>query len=93
MNLYDYLQKPEAYKHKESIWTDPYISPQMLLAHLDTLNDAASYNLDRMRKVQVFLQNRLILNKGINLVDLGCGPGHYSNYFGNQGVNVTGIDI
>lgn len=93
MNLYDILQKPEVYHYGESIWTDNYISPQMLLAHLDSLTDAASYNLERMNKVQSYLQKRLELKKGVKLIDLGCGPGLYTNYFGKLGVNVTGLDI
>lgn len=93
MNLYKFLQKPEVYKSGESIWTDSYISPQMLLAHLDSMNDAASYSLDRKHKVQHYLQNRLELHTGKKLIDLGCGPGLYSHYYGKHGVNVTGIDI
>ncbi len=93
MNLYDVLQKPELYKSGESIWTDSYISPQMLLAHLDSFHDAASYNQDRMDKVQQYLQDRLDLHSGKKLVDLGCGPGLYSHYFGKRGVKVTGLDI
>ncbi|MDF2803240.1 MAG: cyclopropane-fatty-acyl-phospholipid synthase [Anaerocolumna sp.] len=93
MNLYDILQKPEVYNYGESIWTDAYIAPQMLLAHLDSLTDAASYNVERIHKVQSYLVNRLELVAGKNLIDLGCGPGLYTNYFGKLGVHVTGIDI
>jgi len=28
-----------------------------------------------------------------NILDLGCGMGHYSNYMKNKGFNVTGIDF
>jgi SAM-dependent methyltransferase len=33
-----------------------------------------------------------VVEKG-RILDLGCGPGHHSNYFSNQGFKVTGIDL
>lgn len=93
MELYHYLQKPQIYQYGKSIWTDNYISPQMLSAHLDMITDAASYRQERMNKIQCYLFDKLNLKKGMQLIDLGCGPGLYTSYYARQGINVTGLDL
>lgn len=93
MDLYAALQKPKPFERGASIWTDARISPQMLQAHLDGSTDSASYAPDRIDKTVSFLRDRLCLDEGRSLVDLGCGPGLYAERFARQGVAVTGIDI
>lgn len=39
---------------------------------------------------KLFLQN---LNNGARILDVGCGPGHYSHYFYENGYNAEGIDF
>ena len=78
MNLYDLLQKPQPYEMDASIWTDPSISPRMHEAHLDPASDAASYRPERREKICLHLMNKLNLQKGSRLLDLGCGPGLYA---------------
>lgn len=34
-----------------------------------------------------------IVKKDGKILDLGCGPGHHSNFFSNQNFKVTGIDL
>lgn len=93
MNLFDFLQKPQPFERADSIWTDARIAPQMLQSHLNAETDAASYAPGRIDATVSFLAESLHLGKGKALVDLGCGPGLYTERFSRQGIAVTGVDI
>jgi SAM-dependent methyltransferase len=87
-------KKPQLFsKDDGNFWQDAYISEHLLNAHLDDESDQGS------RKYQDILQSVLWLSKYLNLpeysklLDLGCGPGLYSENFYGQGFDVTGIDI
>ncbi|MEZ4497683.1 MAG: hypothetical protein R2845_13125, partial [Thermomicrobiales bacterium] len=56
-------------------WDDPYISTQLLKAHLSEQTAAASrpgIELDRMVRN---LTDRGLAGPGVRVLDLGCGPG------------------
>ncbi|WP_207753612.1 class I SAM-dependent methyltransferase [Clostridium paridis] len=74
-----------------NIWTEPYISTQMLKAHLDYKSDRASRNIEKVKKTVTFLKETT--NKGEGILDLGCGPGLYAEEFCRNGYKVTGIDF
>lgn len=93
MILYDYLQRPKPFERAASIWTDPFIAPQMLRAHLDPATDAASYHPKRLENTCAYLYEQLNLVPGAALIDLGCGPGLYAERFAQKGIKVTGLDI
>lgn len=96
MMLFDFTQwkRPDPYEPGEpQFWTDPYIATQMLEAHLDPSTDAASIQPGRIDTVCNFLRGRLGLWPGSAVVDLGCGPGLYSQRLAAFGCNVTGIDF
>ena len=93
MNLYEYIERPEAYAQSPSIWTDPHIARQMLLAHLSDDNDAASYASHRRERICQWLRDQLHLSPGMKLMDLGCGPGLYAQWFAQRGLDVLGMDI
>lgn len=73
------------------IWTDEYISKNMLTAHLDLDNDAASRNINTIKKTTKWIESKL--PKEAKILDLGCGPGLYASLFSKKGYSVTGIDI
>lgn len=73
-------------------WDDPYISAQMLKAHLDPNNDAASRKPETIDSSVRWLIEALDLNAGDALLDLGCGPGLYASRFAANGCQVTGVD-
>lgn len=78
--------------NEEPFWDDPYISQQMLSAHLNSDLDAASYKhdtIDRIVEWQVKYHN---LKEGTRILDLGCGPGLYCARFARYGLNVMGMD-
>jgi SAM-dependent methyltransferase len=73
-------------------WDDPHISASMLAAHLDSANDAASRRPGVIDASVRWLLSALDLHPGHALLDLGCGPGLYSERFSRAGLRVTGID-
>ena len=64
----------------------------MLTAHLDPTHDAASRRPAMITASVRWLLSVLNLRPGDALLDLGCGPGLYSERFTRAGLRVTGID-
>jgi len=90
----DISTKPKLYTPSDDMfWDDEYISTQMLDAHLNPDIDAASRKLTTIDKITENIITYLNINKNINLLDMGCGPGLYCERFAQSGANVTGIDL
>ncbi|TFH06330.1 MAG: class I SAM-dependent methyltransferase [Spirochaetales bacterium] len=88
-------QRPEL-RHQPStrkLWTDPHLANQMLQAHLDPAHDAASYRHDLIDAAVCWLYERFALNADSEYLDLGCGPGLYTQRMADRGVRVTGVDF
>jgi len=73
-------------------WDDPYISQQMLTAHLDPSHDLASRQPGTIDQSVTWMITTLGLQPGRLILDLGCGPGLYCRRFAQAGMTVTGID-
>ena len=87
------LKKPEPFTPGESLfWDDPYISSQMLRAHLDPNNNLASRRPETIQGTVDWLVATLGLQSGNRILDLGCGPGLYSARLAEKGLQVTGMD-
>lgn len=81
----------KAYQRSEHfIWTDDYISQNMLTAHLDLSSDAASRNINTIERTIEWILDKTPQGK---VLDLGCGPGLYDSLLAKKGYHVTGIDI
>ncbi|MDR2599597.1 MAG: class I SAM-dependent methyltransferase [Oscillospiraceae bacterium] len=92
--LKKYLVKPEIYTPgTNSMWDDYHISENMLDAHLEPENEAASRNHKFIDKSVKWITNIAPPAKYANLLDLGCGPGLYTKRFHKAGYTVTGIDF
>lgn len=76
----------------QSIWTDPYISSQLLKAHLDPTNDLASRRPETIEQTVAYWLETGLIKPGIKVLDLGCGPGLYAERLAQAGVNVVGWD-
>lgn len=63
----------------------------MLSAHLDLTNDAASRNSHVINKTIDWITT--IITPKASILDLGCGPGLYTEIFAKKGYTTSGIDI
>lgn len=87
-------QKPAVFEPFEpAFWDDPWIAKQMLRFHLDPDVTAASRPPEVIQRSVNWIVNRLNLSDGMDLLDLGCGPGLYCRRFTEHGLNVTGMDM
>lgn len=78
-------------RSSHNLWTDPYIAQNMLKAHLDDTHDAASRNSRTIQRTVTWID--AVAEGKRTLIDLGCGPGLYSQAFAARGYTVTGVDI
>jgi SAM-dependent methyltransferase len=86
-------QPPALWERGETLfWDDPYISQQMLAAHLDPHTDAASRRPETIARSVEWLIAALPLAAGQRVLDLGCGPGLYATQLARRGLRVTGVD-
>lgn len=88
------VKKPPLYaKSKAAFWNDPYISGQMLKAHLDPEFDGASRKLRFIEQSVAWIQGEVPPSRYPLLLDAGCGPGLYAERFARAGYRVTGVDL
>ncbi|MBM7542935.1 class I SAM-dependent methyltransferase [Amphibacillus cookii] len=76
-----------------AFWQDPYISKQLLEAHLSSNTEGASRNFAFIDKSIDFIQQIAPPKAYQKVLDLGCGPGLYSERLAQNGYKVTGIDF
>lgn len=74
-------------------WDDPYISRQLLAAHLDPSHDAASRQPAEIDRTIAHLASAGLVGPGTRVLDLGCGPGLYAQRLAALGCAVTGVDL
>ena len=74
------------------MWTDEYISKQLLKAHLDPGTDAGSRNKNKIEKLCRWIQESFGEGRK-KLLDLGCGPGLYISALSRLGFDAAGIDF
>lgn len=86
--------KPDLYeKGTAFMWTDEYISKQLLKIHLDPDLDLGSRKMSTVRLTADWILETQAPKKNLKILDLGCGPGLYTEIFTKQGHQVTGVDI
>lgn len=92
--LTELARKPPLFESFDTaaLWTDPHVASEMLKLHLDDTSALASRPFSDIDAIVEWLGHAVPLN-GRRLVDLGCGPGLYSERFHSLGADVTGVDI
>lgn len=93
-DLARFIERPAPFSAytTDRLWTDPHIARQMLRFHLDDTNDAASRRRSKIESFVGWLDARLGL-RGRRILDLGCGPGLYTERMARRGAHVTGLDF
>lgn len=76
----------------EKFWDDEHISASMLKAHLDPNMDSASRLEKTIDKAVAFIAGTVGLNPQHKMIDLGCGPGLYTQRFYQYTQQITGMD-
>ncbi|MBN2456278.1 MAG: class I SAM-dependent methyltransferase [Sedimentisphaerales bacterium] len=84
--------KPFEFYTAGDLWTDEYISEQMLSFHLNGEVDLSSRNAEFIKRSVEWIESHFnIANKRI--ADFGCGPGLYTTKLAQRKATVTGIDF
>ncbi|MFV0393622.1 MAG: hypothetical protein ACK5LC_04385 [Coprobacillaceae bacterium] len=87
------FEVPEIYtKGEVFFWEEDYISKKLLVAHLDTNFEGASRNHEFINKSVQWISEVAPVKQYPRLLDLGCGPGLYTERFYDCGYQVTGVD-
>ena len=87
-------QKPELYAPSSAkFWDDEHISKGMLKAHLDPNLESATRKLAFVHESASWIASMANPIQRPRLLDLGCGPGIYAEFFAEEGFDVTGIDM
>ena len=96
-SLLDIIQRanpPIPYAEGEKIpWNEPAFSARMLKEHLSQEHNAASRRQSIIDQHVHWIEEAVLQGKQSRVLDLGCGPGFYSNRLGANGHHCTGIDF
>jgi SAM-dependent methyltransferase len=92
-NIIDLSVTPSLYQKGTAVmWTDPYISKQLLDVHLNPNLDLASRKMKTIEMTVEWILDK-VDKDNLNILDLGCGPGLYSQLLAKKGHHVTAVDF
>lgn len=93
-NIAMHLACPLIYQQNQAkFWDDAHISQQMLKAHLDPEYEGASRKLTFIEDSVNWIKETVPADQYPRLLDIGCGPGLYTERFCRAGYQVTGMDF
>lgn len=73
-------------------WNEPGFSRRMLREHLSQDHDAASRKLETIDRHIDWIHSEVLHGKESKILDLGCGPGFYTQRLAELGHKCRGID-
>lgn len=86
-------RRPALYEKGDAVmWTDEYISRQLLKLHLDPDVDSASRSRQSIERTLKFILS-FCRDAKLAVLDLGCGPGIYMERLAELGHACTGMDF
>ena len=84
---------PEPWGEGDNIpWSEAGFSERMLAEHLSQAHDMASRRFEVIDTHIEWVHQKLLKGKRSKILDLGCGPGFYSNRLAKMGHECVGID-
>lgn len=92
MNEHNVMLEPWAEGGKLP-WDDPVFSARMLHEHLSQSHDGASRRLNTINLHVIWLHSVIMKKKPGRILDIGCGPGFYTERLAKLGHACTGIDF
>jgi SAM-dependent methyltransferase len=93
LDLIDRTPVPIPWAEGDNIpWHDPEFSVRMLREHLSQSHDAASRRLDKIDRQVAWIHTLPLHEQPTHVLDLGCGPGLYSERLARLGHSCVGID-
>lgn len=97
MKLSEFLHRqpiPKPWTEGEKIpWNDPGFSQRMLHEHLSQAHDAASRRFTIIDQHVAWIHDRVLREAPVRILDLGCGPGLYTQRLARLGHHCVGIDF
>lgn len=85
---------PKPWAEGEKIpWNDPDFSRRMLNEHLSQDHDAASRRFKIIDRHVNWIHKEVLKGNPTRILDLGCGPGLYTNRLARLGHRCVGIDF
>lgn len=88
--------RPSVPFHPETaveMWSDPHVSAQMLAFHLDGVTSRSSRPAAFVEHSLRWLIGRFGIDRRTAILDLGCGPGLYTNPLARSAGRVVGVDV
>ncbi len=96
MNLLELVRRAEVLEpwgEGEKIpWHEPGFSRRMLEEHLSQKHDLASRRLERVDRQVSWIDGEILSHRPSRILDLGCGPGLYTERLSRLGHQCVGID-
>lgn len=73
-------------------WNDPVFSERMLQEHLSQEHDGASRRLQIIKRHVLWLHSVVLKKQSSKILDIGCGPGLYTERLSRLGHECVGVD-
>ncbi len=87
-------QSPQPWSEGEKIpWHERAFSERMLAEHLSQAHDAASRRAATIERHVHWIHRSVLGERATRILDLGCGPGLYTQRLARLGHRCTGIDF